>query len=147
MVAADVQRDDGRFRLARRRAGSHLGGLWEFPGGALEPGETPAEALRRELVEELGVTAVVREPITFAFHRDDERDVILLFYASRITEGTPAGLMGQEVGWFSVAELALLPTPPADAELVAALVANDGADQGPTARGQRLKGKGRKEDQ
>jgi 8-oxo-dGTP diphosphatase len=121
VVAAVVRRDDGRFLLARRLAGSHLGGLWEFPGGAVEPGEAPAEGLKRELVEELGVTVAVGGPITFAFHRDDQRDVVLLFYAARIAEGEPRGLLGQEVGWFAVSDLALLPTPPADAELIARL--------------------------
>ncbi|MBZ5590224.1 MAG: (deoxy)nucleoside triphosphate pyrophosphohydrolase [Acidobacteriia bacterium] len=123
VVAAVVRRDDGRFLLARRLPQSHLGGLWEFPGGSLEDGETPDEALRRELREELGVGVAVGEPVTFAFHRDTERDVVLLFYAARITEGEPRGLLGQEIGWFAPKELVLLSTPPADAALIAALAA------------------------
>ena len=87
----------------------------------MEPGETPVEALQRELVEELGVAVAVGEPIVFAFHRDDQRDVILLFYAARVTEGEPHGLLGQEIGWFPASDLALLSTPPADAELIARL--------------------------
>ncbi len=121
MVAAVIRSDDGRFLMARGLPGSHLGGLWEFPGGAVEPGETPEEALRRELVEELGVTAAVGGAITFAFHRDAARDVLLLFYRSAIASGTPAGLLGQEIAWVAPAELAGLATPPADAELVAML--------------------------
>jgi 8-oxo-dGTP diphosphatase len=121
VVAAVVQRDDGRFLLSRRRPAAHLGGLWEFPGGAVEEGEAPAEALRRELREELGVDAQIGTPVTFAFHRDAERDVVLLFYAAAITAGEPTGLEGQEVGWFGAAELDGLPTPPADAELIARL--------------------------
>ncbi len=98
-----------------------MAGLWEFPGGAIEPGETPDEALQREMVEELQVAVGVEGPITFAFHRDDERDVLLLFYRARITAGTPKAVLGQEIGWFSARELAGLQTPPADAELIAML--------------------------
>jgi len=125
-VAAVVQGDDGRFLLARRLPGAHLGGLWEFPGGAVEPGETPEEALRRELAEELGVEVVVEEPLTFAFHRDGERDVLLLFYRARIAGGAPHGREGQEIGWFSPAQLARLATPPADAKLIADLAGEQG---------------------
>ncbi len=118
MVAAVVERDDGRVLLARRLPDAHLGGLWEFPGGAVEEGEAPAEALARELVEELGVRVAVGEPITFAFHRDEQRDVLLLFHAARIVLGEPCGLQGQEVRWFARGELASLATPPADAALI-----------------------------
>jgi 8-oxo-dGTP diphosphatase len=118
VVAAVVERDDGRFLLARRLPDAHLGGLWEFPGGAIEDGETPEEALARELVEELGVGITVGGPITFAFHRDEVRDVLLLFYAARIVQGEPHGVQGQEVRWFARGELASLATPPADAALV-----------------------------
>ncbi|MDD5563134.1 MAG: (deoxy)nucleoside triphosphate pyrophosphohydrolase [Thermoanaerobaculaceae bacterium] len=122
VVAAVVARDDGRILLARRLPDAHLGGLWEFPGGAVEAGETPAEALSRELVEELGVVIRVGDPITFAFHRDEQRDVVLLFHAARIVRGEPDGRQGQEVRWFARAELAELATPPADAALVRRLL-------------------------
>ncbi len=121
VVAAVVQGDDGRFLLARRPPGSHLEGLWEFPGGAVEEGESPSEALRRELLEELGAEALIGEPLTFAFHRDSSRDVILLFFRAEIVGGGVAGREGQEVGWFTGPELAGLATPPADAALVARL--------------------------
>jgi 8-oxo-dGTP diphosphatase len=121
VVAAVVRRDDGRFLLSRRLPESHLGGLWEFPGGAVEEGEGPDEALRRELLEELGVEVAVEAPITFAFHRDPHRDVVLLFYKVHIESGVPVGRQGQEMGWFTAAELASLATPPADAELIAGL--------------------------
>ena len=126
MVAAVVKGDDGRFLLSRRPPASHLGGLWEFPGGSVEDGEAPAEALRRELREELGVDAEIGEPITFAFHRDRDRDVVLLFYRAWITSHEVMGREGQEVGWFAPAELAALATPPADAELIAKLVKDPG---------------------
>ena len=119
VVAAVVRRDDGRLLLARRLAEAHLGGLWEFPGGAVEEGESPPDALRRELLEELGVEVVVGAPVTFAFHRDQHRDVVLLFYEADIVSGEPTGRDGQEFGWFTAADLPLLPTPPADAELIA----------------------------
>jgi 8-oxo-dGTP diphosphatase len=121
VVAAVVQRDDGRFLLARRPPSAHLGGLWEFPGGAVEEGETPAQALRRELQEELGVEVEIGEPLTFAFHRDRERDVVLLFFQARIGRVEVTGREGQQVGWFAARELTALPTPPADAELIARL--------------------------
>ena len=124
-MAAVVQSDDGRFLLARRLPGAHLGGLWEFPGGAVEKGETPEDALHRELAEELGVEIAVGEPLTFAFHRDMERDVLLLFYRARIAGGAPHGREGQEIGWFAPAELPNLATPPADAQLVARLAGNE----------------------
>ena len=118
VVAAVVQRDDGCFLVARRLPESHLGGLWEFPGGAVEDGESPPDALRRELLEELGVEVVVGAPVTFAFHRDEHRDVVLLFYEADIVSGEPTARDGQEFGWFAAADLPLLPTPPADAELI-----------------------------
>ena len=124
VVAAVVERDDGRILLARRLPDAHLGGLWEFPGGAVEDGETPEEALARELVEELGVRITVAEPVTFAFHRDEHRDVVLLFHAACIVQGEPRGLQGQEVRWFAREELAVLATPPADAALVRRLSGN-----------------------
>jgi 8-oxo-dGTP diphosphatase len=124
VVAAVVQRDDGRCLLSRRVLNSHLGGLWEFPGGAVEEGETPADALQRELLEELGVEVEVGQPVTFAFHHDRQRDIVLLFFNVRITRGEVTGREGQEVGWFSPAELPLLPTPPADANLIAKLAAS-----------------------
>jgi 8-oxo-dGTP diphosphatase len=126
VVAAVVQRDDGRFLLSRRAPDSHLGGLWEFPGGAVEDGETPSDALQREMLEELGVEVEVGQPVTFAFHRDRRRDVVLLFFMVRITRGVATGREGQEVGWFFPTELALLPTPPADAELIARLAQQQG---------------------
>jgi len=122
VVAAVVRDAGGRFLVARRAPGQHLEGLWEFPGGAVEAGETAEEALARELREELGVAAEVGEPITFSWHRDPSREILLLFYRARLVAGEPHGLQGQEVRWVTSAELCSLPTPPADAELVRLLV-------------------------
>lgn len=125
VVAAVIRQRDGRVLVARRPAHVHLGGLWEFPGGAVEDGEEPAAALVRELREELGVDARVKSPLTFAWHRDGSRDVLLLFYEAAIEDGVPVGREGQEVRWVSATELALLPTPPADAALIRSIIEVD----------------------
>ncbi|MEW6335960.1 MAG: (deoxy)nucleoside triphosphate pyrophosphohydrolase [Acidobacteriota bacterium] len=121
VVAAVIRADDGRLLVARRAEGQHLAGLWEFPGGAVEPGETAEAALVRELDEELGISARVGFPITFSWHRDGEREILLLFYRVRMGCGRPVGRQGQEVRWVTPTELAGLPTPPADAVLVSLL--------------------------
>jgi len=118
-----IRDGQGRFLLARRLPSAHLGGLWEFPGGGVEDGEDPEEALQRELWEELGVRVAVKEPLTFAWHRDEVKTVLLLFYTAVIVEGTPQGREGQEVGWFTAPELRKLPVPPADRFIVQHLVA------------------------
>lgn len=121
VVAAVIRGQDGRYLLARRLPGAHLGGLWEFPGGGVEDGELPEEALVRELREELGVTIRILGPRTFAWHREPGRTVLILFYNAEITDGEPKGLLGQEVGWFASRELSGLQVPPADRELFAEL--------------------------
>jgi len=123
VVAAVMVREDGRLLLARRPSGSHLAGFWEFPGGQVEVGESAEEALARELREELGVEVEVGEPLTFAWHRDSEREILLLFYRAALGSGAPHGREGQDLGWFLPSELTALQTPPADAALVRALAA------------------------
>lgn len=118
VVAAVIRGQDGRYLLARRLPEAHLGGLWEFPGGGVEDGELPEEALARELREELGVEIRVLAPRTFAWHREPGRAILLLFYDAEIAAGHPRGLQGQEVRWFAEHELEKLPTPPADAQLL-----------------------------
>lgn len=119
VVAAVVLRD-GRYLMTRRPPRAHLGGLWEFPGGGVDDGEGPPEALTRELREELGVGAAVGEPVTFAWYEDPRRRILLLFYRAEL-EGEPVGAEGQEVGWFAPHELAALSVPPADAALIRTL--------------------------
>ncbi len=126
MVVAAVIRDgDGRVLLTRRPDDRHMGGLWEFPGGKVDDGEAPADALVRELREELGVVAGVERPITFAVHEEQGLRILLLFYDVHILNGEPKGKEGQPLAWVPVAELEFYPTPPADAELVRRLAAGE----------------------
>jgi 8-oxo-dGTP diphosphatase len=121
VVAAVIRRADGRYLVARRPPGRPMAGLWEFPGGAVEDGESAEAALARELREELGLAVTVGDPLTFAWHRDARREVLLLFYRAELGPREPHGREGQEVRWVTAAELAALPTPPADAELISRL--------------------------
>jgi 8-oxo-dGTP diphosphatase len=125
VVAAVIRDGDGRVLLTRRPDDRHMGGLWEFPGGKVDDGEAPADALVRELREELGVAAGVERPITFAVHEERGLRILLLFYAVQILDGEPKGKEGQTVAWVPVTELASYPTPPADAELVRRLVGGE----------------------
>ena len=118
IVAAVVEDEAGRVLVSRRPPGSHMAGLWEFPGGGVEAGETAETALARELVEELGLEIEVGKPLTFAWHHEERRSLLLLFYRAAIRSGVPRGLQGQEVTWVPVARLGELAMPPADAELV-----------------------------
>ncbi len=118
VVAAVLTDGEGRVLLARRPRGSHMAGLWEFPGGKVHPGEEPEAALARELREELGIGIGVGEPLTFALHREPDRRILLLFYRATITDGRPEGREGQEFRWIPAADLDRYPTPPADAPLV-----------------------------
>jgi len=124
VVAAVIRDPAGRVLLARRPAHKHMGGLWEFPGGKIRIGESPPVALVRELHEELGVEASVDTPLTFAIHEEPGVRILLLFFAARLLAGQPVGREGQEVRWVHPSELPGYPTPPADAELVARLVAD-----------------------
>jgi len=116
VVAAIVERD-GTFLLTRRLDGTHLAGLWEFPGGKCEPGETHAECLKRELAEELGVAARVGSEVLTTEHVYPERTVRLHFRECAI-DGTPQPLLGQQILWARREQLPSLEFPAADAELI-----------------------------
>src|SRR5450755_966256 len=92
VVAAAVLLEEGRVLLTQRKAGTHLAGAWEFPGGKVESGEDPRDALRRELREEIGIEATVGEIVEVTFHRYVEADkaVMLLFFEAVRAEGSPA---------------------------------------------------------
>lgn len=124
LVAAVAMVDvDGRVLLARRPEGKAMAGLWEFPGGKVNDGETPEAAVVRELREELGVdiTESCLAPFTFASHRYAEAHLLMPLYLCRVWKGTPTPLEGQALRWLRPLEMAALPMPPADAPLVAML--------------------------
>ena len=131
VVAAVIHDAQGRVLLARRPDDRHMGGLWEFPGGKVNPGEAPDDALRRELQEELGVGAEITSPLTFAVHDEPGLRILLLFYRCRIVEGEATPLDGQQLAWVEASDLAGYPTPPADAALVAELASGLDLLRGP----------------
>jgi 8-oxo-dGTP diphosphatase len=114
---------DGRVLLAQRPAGKPMAGLWEFPGGKVDPGETPETALIRELAEELGidVTASCLAPFAFASHSYPDFHLLMPLYVCRKWSGIPAAREGQRFAWVRPARLGDYPMPPADKPLVAML--------------------------
>ncbi|MCB1864556.1 MAG: Nudix family hydrolase [Chromatiales bacterium] len=121
VAAGAIARADGRVLLARRHAHSHQGGLWEFPGGKLEPGETPAAALRRELFEELGIRAQALAPLIRLAHRYTDREIVLHVFRVLSFDGALEPREGQPIEWVAPAELHGFPMPAADRPIVAAL--------------------------
>jgi mutator protein MutT len=122
VVAAVVERD-GQLLLTRRLDGTHLAGLWEFPGGKVGPGETHATALRREIREELGTDADVLELVLETTHTYPERAVRVSFYRCTLAS-EPTALLGQEMRWVWPADLDQLEFPAADRELIERLKAD-----------------------
>jgi len=116
-VSAAVVEHDGCFLLTRRLKGTHLAGCWEFPGGKCEPGEPHAEALVRELHEELGVSIAVGRLILSTTHAYADKTVELHFYEARLL-GTPVPQLGQEMRWVAREDLAAIDFPEADATLI-----------------------------
>jgi 8-oxo-dGTP diphosphatase len=120
VVVAAVIEQDGRFLLTLRTPGTHLEGHWEFPGGKCHPSETHAEALRRELYEELDIVATVGEQIFTVTHAYADRSVELHFYRCDY-DGEPKPMLGQQMEWVARRDLLALPFPEADRELIARL--------------------------
>ncbi|MCA9538536.1 MAG: 8-oxo-dGTP diphosphatase MutT [Myxococcales bacterium] len=110
--------DADRYLISRRPAGTHLADWWEFPGGKLESGEAPAEALVRELREELGVEVEVGDVFAVGHHAYPEREVVLLVYDARIIGGEPTCREVAEFRWVTAAELIALELPPADRPVI-----------------------------
>ena len=119
VVAAVIERDD-MFLLTLRPDGTHLAGHWEFPGGKVHESETHAEALRREIFEELDAVADVGDLVHTVTHAYPEKTVQLFFYRCEL-RGEPKPMMGQQMRWVPRAELARLPFPEADRDLIALL--------------------------
>ncbi|AWM85772.1 8-oxo-dGTP diphosphatase MutT [Microvirga sp. 17 mud 1-3] len=124
VVAVALVDTDNRILLAQRPEGKQLAGLWEFPGGKVEPGERPEETLIRELHEELGIT--VKEaclaPLTFASHAYESFHLLMPLYICRRWEGFVQSLEGQALKWVKPQELRAYPMPPADEPLIPFLV-------------------------
>jgi 8-oxo-dGTP diphosphatase len=126
LVSAGVLVERGRVLLSQRKAGSHLAGTWELPGGKVEPGEDPRDALVRELKEEVGVDVVVGDilEVTFHIYRDGHADgakaVLLLFYSVTRSEGSPepSAIDVAAVSWAGLADLEPSRFPPADVDVL-----------------------------
>lgn len=124
LVAAAALIDaDGRVLLAQRPAGKSMAGLWEFPGGKLEAGETPEDCLVRELHEELGIETweSCLAPLAFASHGYADFHLLMPLYACRKWHGTPQSREGQALEWVRPMRLRDYPMPPADVPLIAIL--------------------------
>jgi len=114
---------DGRVLLAQRPEGKSMAGLWEFPGGKIETGETPEAALIRELHEELGIDTweSCLAPLTFASHAYDDFHLLMPLFACRKWKGTPHPKEGQALKWVRANALRDYPMPPADVPLISIL--------------------------
>lgn len=125
LVAACALIDiDGRVLIAKRPAGKPMGGLWEFPGGKMEAGETPEACLIRELGEELGisVTAACLGPFVFASHAYEDFHLLMPLFLCRRWEGQARAIFHEALAWVRPERLADYPMPPADAPLVSWLI-------------------------
>jgi len=121
VVAGIVRDDSGRILLAQRPTGKHLAGLWEFPGGKCEPGESPEHALRRELHEELGIQIGAMEKLIAVPWRYPQKSILLDVHEVTTYAGCAHGREGQLLRWVKLEELEHMPMPPADRPVIAAL--------------------------
>ena len=114
---------DGRVLIAQRPEGKSMAGLWEFPGGKIEGGETPEQALIRELYEELGIEtwSSCLAPLTFASHRYNDFHLLMPLFVCRKWDGIPTSKEGQNLKWVYVNNLKDFPMPAADIPLIAIL--------------------------
>ncbi|AEH86128.1 NTP pyrophosphohydrolase [Mesorhizobium sp. LNHC221B00] len=125
LVAACALVDaDGRVLLAQRPPGKQLAGLWEFPGGKVEPGETPEQCLIRELQEEIGIETEIPclAPLTFASHSYDDFHLLMPLFICRRFRGIAQPREGQALKWVRPKQMRDYPMPPADAPLIPFLI-------------------------
>jgi 8-oxo-dGTP diphosphatase len=124
VVACALVDADGRVLLSKRPEGKALAGLWEFPGGKLEPNETPEDCLVRELHEELGiqVKTACLSPLTFASYEYEAFHLFMPLYVCRRYDGIPVGREGQELKWVKPRHMRDYPMPPADEPLIPTLI-------------------------
>jgi 8-oxo-dGTP diphosphatase len=124
VVAAALIDADGRVLIAQRPEGKQLAGLWEFPGGKVDPGERPEDALIRELAEELAieVKAACLAPLTFASHAYEDFHLLMPLYVCRRWDGFVRSREGQALKWVRPREMRAWPMPPADEPLIPALI-------------------------
>jgi 8-oxo-dGTP diphosphatase len=120
VVACALIDADKRVLIARRPEGKSMAGLWEFPGGKVEPGERPEATLIRELHEEIGITVAepCLAPLTFASHAYETFHLIMPLYVCRRWEGLVIAREGQQLAWVRVGKLRDYPMPPADIPLI-----------------------------
>ncbi len=123
VVAAALVDPDGRVLIAKRPPGKTMAGLWEFPGGKVQSGETPEAALIRELREEIGIDTrqSCLAPVAFASHAYEDFHLIMPLYACRVWQGIVQAREGQELAWVRPVRLGDYPMPPADIPLIAML--------------------------
>jgi 8-oxo-dGTP diphosphatase len=124
VVAAALINADGQILVAQRPEGKSMAGLWEFPGGKVQEGETPEYALTRELFEELGVESreTCFSPLAFASHSYDDFHLMMPLYALRVWENEPTGKEGQKIKWVKPRDLYDLDMPPADIPLISQIL-------------------------
>ena len=122
VVAGLIRDADGRYLITRRRKGTHLEGLWEFPGGKREAGETLEESLARELSEELGARFTVGEVVETVRWTYPEKTVVLHFFRCRVADGAIVPQEGQLMEWVAPADFGRFSFPPADETLLARLL-------------------------
>jgi 8-oxo-dGTP diphosphatase len=132
VTAGLIQDDAGRYLITQRVAGSHLEGLWEFPGGKRDPGETLEGCLRRELAEELGATFEIAGHVDTVRWEYPEKTIVLHFFRCRHASGAIAPREAQEMMWVAPERLCDYPFPPADAAIIARL--SRGPGEAPTPR-------------
>jgi 8-oxo-dGTP diphosphatase len=123
VVAVALVDREGRVLIAQRPEGKSMAGLWEFPGGKVDPGETPEDALIRELEEELGIDVSENclAPLTFASHTYETFHLLMPLFVCRVWQGTVSPREGQALKWVHPLQLRDYPMPPADVPLIATL--------------------------